>query len=199
MPSLSIPGPCPGPLLCGRRSSFLIHDIRLDDSLDLIAMASDRQWDYIFDIESWTKDRIDLPAVTQWMALMIKADSRRFIRWAITERPNLVEYFLFHALEVIVREHDQDPSDFGDGFNTYDDVYYFRIPENNYAQDVEPDFKSPPPGEVLDLNNRPHSRNGSCFFNRPCSGRVRHPGGKRRRSLSFAQFPSGRKRISPVS
>ncbi|MEZ4551876.1 MAG: DUF6178 family protein [Desulfobacterales bacterium] len=63
----------------------------LDDSLDLIAMASDRQWDYIFDIESWTKDRIDLPAVTQWMALMMKADPRRFIRWAITE--SLVEYF----------------------------------------------------------------------------------------------------------
>ena len=121
---------------------FLIHDIGPEDSLDLIAMASDRQWDYIFDIESWTKDRIDLPAVTQWMALMMKADPRRFIRWAITERPNLVEYFLFHAIEVVVREHDQDPSDFGDGFNTYDDVYYFRIPENNYAQDVEPDFKA---------------------------------------------------------
>jgi len=120
---------------------FLIHDIGPEDALDLIAMASDRQWDYIFDIESWEKDRINLPAMTQWMSLMIKAAPRRFIEWATNERPNLIEYFLFHSIELVVREHDQDPSDFGDDFITYDDIYYFRIPENNYAADAETDFK----------------------------------------------------------
>ncbi len=121
---------------------FLIHDIGPEDCLDLIAMASDRQWDYIFDIESWDKDRINLPAVTRWMDLMIKAAPRRFINWMTRERPNLVEYFLFHSIELVVREHDQDPSDFGDGFITYDDIYYFRILENNSDSDAESDFKA---------------------------------------------------------
>ena len=120
---------------------FLIHDIGPEDSLDLIAMASNRQWDYIFDIESWEKDRINLLAVTQWMDLMLKADPQRFINWATEERPNLIEYFLFHSIELVIREHDQDPSDFEDGFITYDDIYYFRIPENKYATDAESDFK----------------------------------------------------------
>ena len=121
--------------------AFLIHDIGPEDSLDLISMASDRQLDYIFDIEIWEKDRINLNSVTRWMDLMLKASPERFIHWAITERPNLIEYFLFHSIEVIVREHDQDPSDFEDGFITYDDIFYFRIPEAKYGPDAEDDFK----------------------------------------------------------
>ncbi|MBC2717449.1 MAG: hypothetical protein HF978_19250 [Desulfobacteraceae bacterium] len=120
---------------------FLIHDIGPEDALDLISMASDRQWEYILDIESWEKDRINLNAVTQWMDLMLKADPQRFVRWAATEKPDLVEYFLFHSIEVVVREHDQDPSDFGDGFITYDDVFYYRIPEEKYAPDAKTGFK----------------------------------------------------------
>jgi len=121
--------------------AFLIHDIGPEDALDLISMASDRQLDYIFDIEIWEKDRINLNTVTQWMDLMLKADPQRFIHWAITERANLIEYFLFHSIEVVVREHDQDPSDFEDGFMTYDDIFYFRIPETKYDPDAEDDFK----------------------------------------------------------
>ena len=120
---------------------FLIHDIGPEDALEIISMASDRQWEYILDIETWEKDRINLNAVTQWLDLMLKADPQRFIHWAATEKPELIEYLLFHSIEVIVREHDQDPSDFEDGFITYDDVFYFRIPEDKYATDANPDFK----------------------------------------------------------
>lgn len=121
--------------------AFLIHDIGPEDALDLIAMASDRQWEFILDIESWEKDRINLNAVTQWMDLMLKADPQRFVRWVATEKPDLIEYFLFHSIEMIVREHDQDPSDFGDGFITYDDVFYYRIPDEKYALDAKAEFK----------------------------------------------------------
>jgi hypothetical protein len=120
---------------------FLIHHIGPEDALDLIAMASDRQWEYILDIETWKKDRINLNAVTEWLGLMLKADPQRFIHWAATQKPELIEYLLFHSIEVIVREEDQDPSDFEDGFITYDDIFYFRIPESKYAPDAQADFK----------------------------------------------------------
>ncbi len=120
---------------------FLIHHIGPEDALDLISMASDRQWEYILDIETWEKDRINLNAVTEWLDLMLKADPQRFIYWASTEKPHLIEYLLFHSIEIIIREHDQDPSDFEDGFITYDDIFYFRIPEGKYAPDTKAEFK----------------------------------------------------------
>ena len=120
---------------------FLIHDIGPEDTLDLIAMASDRQWEYILDIETWEKDRINLNAVTEWLSLLLKASPERFIHWAATEKPELLEYLLFHSIEVLVREHDQDPSELGGDLTTYDDIFYFRIPETKYAADANADFK----------------------------------------------------------
>jgi hypothetical protein len=120
---------------------FLIHHIGPEDSLDIIAMASDRQWEFILDIETWRKDRINLNAVTEWFGLLLKAAPERFIHWATTEKLSLLEYLLFHSIEVLVREHDQDPSELGEGLTTYDDVFYFRIPETKYAEDADTDFK----------------------------------------------------------
>lgn len=120
---------------------FLIHHIGPEDALDIIAMASDRQWEFILDIETWEKDRINLNAVTEWLSLLLKAAPERFIHWAATEKSSLLEYLLFHSIEVLVREHDQDPSELGEGLTTYDDVFYFRIPETKYAEDADTDFK----------------------------------------------------------
>ncbi|WP_124330365.1 DUF6178 family protein [Desulfonema ishimotonii] len=106
---------------------FLIHDIGLGDSIELLGMASDRQWEYLFDAEIWHRDHVLLPAVTRWMSLLMKADPDRLIRWAAHGKVDLTEYYLFRNIEVAVREHDQDPADLGDGFVTEDDVFYVRF------------------------------------------------------------------------
>ncbi|MCU0560966.1 MAG: DUF6178 family protein [Desulfobacterales bacterium] len=106
---------------------LLIHDIGPEDALPLLALASDRQWDHVVDLESWERDRIQNSQLTRWLSLLLEADPRRFIRWFLTQRLHFVEFYLFHNLEVRVREHDQDPSDFGDDFFTLDNVYYLRF------------------------------------------------------------------------
>ena len=118
---------------------FLVHDIGPEDSMDIIALASDRQWEYMLDVESWTKDRIDFQALTEWLNLLLTSAPQRFVDWAMTEHPELIEYYLFNTIEVIVREHDQDPSDFDDGYMTYDDIFYVRLPD-------EDDDRPAPPG-----------------------------------------------------
>jgi len=120
---------------------FLVHDIGPEDALELIALASSRQWEYLLDIESWTKDRLNIPALTQWLDLLLTADPRRFVDWATSQNPELIEYYLFQTIEVIIREHDQDPSDFGDGFMTYDDVFYVRLPDDDYGRPAPPGEK----------------------------------------------------------
>ena len=42
---------------------FLIHDIGPQDALPLLALASEKQWDHIVDLEAWQKDQIDIKSV----------------------------------------------------------------------------------------------------------------------------------------
>ena len=106
---------------------FLIHDIGIGDSLQLLSLASDRQWEHLLDLEVWQKDRIGVESLSNWLHLLLEADPKRFIRWFIREKLELVEFYLFENIEVRIREHDQDPSEFGEDFFTLDDLYYIRI------------------------------------------------------------------------
>ena len=106
---------------------FLINDIGIEDSLQLLSLASDKQWEYILDIEVWEKDRISINNVTKWLDLFIKADSQRFLMWFLNKKTEFIEFYLFKNIEVKIREHDQDPSIFDDDFFTLDDVFYIRF------------------------------------------------------------------------
>jgi hypothetical protein len=106
---------------------LLVHEIGPEDSMPLLALASDKQWNHIVDLESWAKDRIEVTGVTRWLNLLLEADPSRFIRWFLKDRLNFIEFYLFHNIEVRVREHDQDPSELGEGFFTLDQVYYVRF------------------------------------------------------------------------
>ncbi|NNF98778.1 MAG: hypothetical protein HKM93_05330 [Desulfobacteraceae bacterium] len=108
---------------------LLVNDIGPDDSLPLLGMASNRQWNYILDIESWSKDRLDIKALTAWMNRLLTADSRRLIRWCFEENMETVRLYLFRTIDIHIREYDQAPSDLGDGFFSDDDTYYVRIRE----------------------------------------------------------------------
>ena len=109
---------------------FLIHDIGVNDALPLLALASDRQRQYILDMEGWHRDRLQLQSMTSWLNALFTADPDRVLSWLLKDQTELLELILFRNIQVILREHDQDPSDFGDDFFTHDDVYYVRILDN---------------------------------------------------------------------
>lgn len=106
---------------------FLVHDIGLDDSLPLLSLASERQLEYILDIEGWHQDRIQMPALTKWLELMMRAQPQRLVSWLVEEKTEFAEFFLHKTVQLVIREHDEDPSDFGDDFFTFDDALYVRI------------------------------------------------------------------------
>ncbi len=106
---------------------FLIHDIGPEDALPLLALASDRQWEYLLDMETWRRDRLDAVALTRWLELLYRAGTRRTIKWLIEHKTDLLTLYLFGNIEVRLLEQDQDPSDFGEDFFTLDSVFYVRI------------------------------------------------------------------------
>jgi hypothetical protein len=109
---------------------FLVHDIGLGDALPLLALASDRQREYILDMEGWHRDRLDADQATGWLNAMFLADPDRVVAWLLKEQTELLELLLFRNIQVVIREHDQDPSTFPGDFFTHDDIYYVRILDN---------------------------------------------------------------------
>ena len=116
---------------------FLVHDIGLEDSLEVMSLASDNQWEYMLDIEVWEKDRIEISSVTKWLDFLFRVDAGRFIKWFLGRKTEFIEFYLFKNIEIIIREHDQDPSDFGDGFFTLDDSFYIRFVDYPHTSEAD--------------------------------------------------------------
>jgi hypothetical protein len=128
---------------------FLIHDIGPEDSLQLLSLASNRQWEYILDIETWKRDRIEISSVTRWLYLLLKADPNRLIQWAINEKSDFIEHYLFKTIEVRIRNHDQDPSDFGEDFFTFDNTFYVRFIKDPLVSEPDEDLRQTHQEEFL--------------------------------------------------
>ncbi|MDH4205725.1 MAG: DUF6178 family protein [Desulfobacteraceae bacterium] len=106
---------------------FLIHNIGIEDSHPLLYLASDKQWEYIIDLEVWEKDRIELASMTRWFDLLFKVDPNRFIKWSLDQKIEFMEFYLSKNIQVKIRETDQDPSELGDAFITLDDTFYAKF------------------------------------------------------------------------
>ncbi|MBW1895715.1 MAG: hypothetical protein JRI47_01525 [Deltaproteobacteria bacterium] len=116
---------------------WLINDIGIQDALPVLSLASNDQWQYLLDLELWTKDRLDTEATSHWLGLLMKADPERFMIWSLREHLELIELFLIGHVDVKIREHDQSPSDFADEYFTLDDTFYIRIGEKNYEKTTQ--------------------------------------------------------------
>ena len=116
---------------------FLIHEIGPEDCNPLLAMASQTQWEYVLDMEIWNQDRIATGDMTRWLYLLFNADPKRLIQWFLSEKTEIIEFYLHKFLNIIIRIHDQDPSDFGDDFFTLDDTFYVRIVDSDEESDSD--------------------------------------------------------------
>jgi Family of unknown function (DUF6178) len=106
---------------------FLVHDVGPDDALPLLSLASDGQIEYLLDLEGWRRDRMHLPALTKWLERLMEAQPQRILPWLLREKIDFTQFFLHKTIQVLIREHDEDPSVFGDDFFTADDVFYVRV------------------------------------------------------------------------
>ena len=120
---------------------FLIHDIGLQNALPLLALASNRQWEYLVDMETWNRDRINFQATTAWLQMLLAADSDRLVKWCYEEKLDWMELYLFRNIELRIRESDQSPSDLGEGFFSDDDTFYVRFVDYPVASPQEEAFK----------------------------------------------------------
>lgn len=115
---------------------WLVQEIGPEDALPLLSLASNDQWQYLLDLELWEKDRLAVASVNRWLDLLLKADPHRFFIWGLRENLELIELHLSRNIDVRIREEDESPSDFEEGYFTLDDVFYIRIRHEEYHQTV---------------------------------------------------------------
>ncbi len=118
---------------------FLVHEIGTGDALEILSLASGRQWEYLLDIEVWKRDRLCLKTLTHWLDLLARADAPRLVRWLLEEKTEFIEFYMHKNMDAGIRMHDQDPSDFGDGYFTIDEVFYNRFTDepSHGEEDIE--------------------------------------------------------------
>ena len=68
---------------------WLIKKVGVDGSLELLKLASTDQWQYILDVESWQKDRLELNRTGRWMQRLLTADPERFTQWLLSDGQRL--------------------------------------------------------------------------------------------------------------
>lgn len=106
---------------------LLVHTVGPDDAYPILALASNEQWEYLLDMETWEKDRMDTHALTLWLKRLLNADSDRMTHWITHEKQDELILYLFRNIELHVREYEQDPSEIEDGYFTEDQTYYVRL------------------------------------------------------------------------
>jgi hypothetical protein len=115
---------------------WLVQEIGPEDALPILSLASNDQWQYLLDLELWTKDRLEIDSVNRWLDLLLKADPERFLIWGLREHIELIELHLFKNIEVRIREEDESPSDFDEGYFSLDGLFYIRIKDEKYDQTI---------------------------------------------------------------
>jgi hypothetical protein len=122
--------PQPAPLVhsfAAEDLHLLVQEIGPEDAMELLALASANQWEYILDTVGWRRDRLHQAEMTRWMHHLLKADRKRLVRWLLADKIDLAELYLHANVEVVVREYDQSPSELGEGFVSDDESFYWRL------------------------------------------------------------------------
>ena len=108
---------------------MMVEEIGPDSALEVIALASDRQWEHLVDASIWQGDRLDLVQTTRWFHRLCQADFRRTLRWLTREKSEFLELYLFRNINIIVREPDLEPAAMPEGYFSFDESFYMEIPD----------------------------------------------------------------------
>jgi len=104
--------------------------------MQLLKLASLRQWQYLLDLELWEKDRLDLTHAFQWLQRLQRSDPGRLTMWLFTDGQALAYLYLFRNVHVEIRDEDET-YDLEEGFITLDGLFYIKVLKENQRETVE--------------------------------------------------------------
>ncbi len=128
--------------LAGDDFYWLIKRIGDDeDTVLLLRLASEQQWQYILDLELWEADRLNMEQALGWLERLQQAAPERLARWLFSKGKSLAYYSLFKSIRVEIKDSD-DALDLDSGFVTLDGVYYIKVRQAKYKATLEAILKA---------------------------------------------------------
>ncbi len=115
---------------------WLIKKVGEDDAQPLLALASTEQWQYIMDMETWDRDRINKAVTFKWYNLLLKSDPDRLVEHMYSEDGNLLTHLFFSGI-LDIRAKEDDDFVLPEGFITFDNLFYIGIGDKENTEEIE--------------------------------------------------------------
>ena len=116
---------------------WIIKKIGEEDSVPILRMATEQQWQFILDMEIWRRDRIDIKRTSYWLKKFLEADAERLANWLITEEMEMFTYYyLYRMLEVVIAT-DDNIYDLPEEYFTLDGVFYLKLRDEDQRHLIE--------------------------------------------------------------
>ena len=115
---------------------WLVKKIGEDDCLPLLKLASVDQWQYLLDLEIWSKDRLNETSISLWLKRFFQADFKRLVRWLFADGQSLAYYYFFRSIEVAINSED-DFYDLPEEFFSLDGIFHIRVIDPEYGQSIQ--------------------------------------------------------------
>jgi len=116
-----------------------IKQLGEEESLPILALASQKQLTYIFDLEFWQEQSLSPDRICHWLDLLRKADEEQFREWL----KKCDEELLVSVLQRLIQVYVADPDNLGaepwrdKNFFTLDEQYYIEILDERFQVIVE--------------------------------------------------------------
>ena len=115
---------------------WLVKKVGENDCTPLLEMATDDQKQYLFDLELWQRDRLDIDNASEWLGRLYLADPKGLVKWLQSEGETLAYYYLFKSIQVKIKSDDED-QDVEQGFFTIDGACYVKVLDEARRETIE--------------------------------------------------------------
>ncbi len=116
----------------------LVKEAGINETSDLVLMATPEQQQAIIDFDAWRRDELQLGSVTEWLRVLVQLDDDGFESLVRTLDPQLIATWLREQAAILQWEEDEGVIDAIEGsfISSPDGVYAIIIPDDD--QDLAP-------------------------------------------------------------
>ncbi len=126
--------------LPGDELYYVLHEIGLDEGADILAAATPEQLSVALDFAAWRRDRLDGPALAEWLAAIAVAPYERIGAWLKGLDSELVGLIIRRAARVYDLTQEEPPDEpQGIGYSTPDGFFLLDVGAGSGGPDLTGD------------------------------------------------------------
>lgn len=115
---------------------WIVKKIGDEESLALLEIATEEQWQHLVDLDVWDKDILSSVKSLAWFRLLADAAPERLSAWLLGEEREFLSLLLFRTAEVIIKDEGDDALPPADWF-TLDGRFFVKALDEEEQDNVE--------------------------------------------------------------